>query len=72
MKAYKYLKEKNIHLNRVDENKIVVWTNGYKSAEYFEIESDLMKLDLFCLSMEFDQTCGKTMSTYVETKRHKK
>lgn len=61
---YQALNDNYVHWDRRDEDHIVVWTSGYRTAECYEIERFLMKGKFFALSMDFDSLCGKTKTVY--------
>lgn len=62
--AYDFLNASHVMWDRKDEKHIWVGTNGYKTAECREIESELMKHGFCALKQDFDGQCGKTITTY--------
>jgi len=63
-RAYTVLTKANVFWDRRDKNTIVVFTDGYLSAEAYKIEEFLKQAKFQCIEMSYDGQCGKTKSVY--------
>ncbi len=64
MQAYRWMNDEYIHWDRKDSTHIVVYTNGYKTQQAYDIEAKLMTYKFNAMSMDYDSISGKTWTVY--------
>lgn len=54
----------NAHPSINSTEQLVVWTQGYKTQEAYDIERYLMQFGVVLVAQKFDKVCGKTANTF--------